>query len=421
MKQIIKFIGFKAAFLATLFVGNAADWPQYRGPNHDGSTPEKISIEWPTEGPKQIWKAELGDSFGSFAVAGGKAFCFIQRKIDGQEAEVAIALDANTGKELWASLLGKPTYDKQGGDGPRSTPTVDGDLVCFLGAYQVLSCLDAKTGKGIWRHDLVKEFGGSVIKWNNAASPILDGNLIFVNAGGDGQAFLAFNKKDGKLVWKSGSDKPTHASPVPATILGVRQIIFFTQSGLVSVAATDGKTLWSYPFPYRTSTASDPIVWNDIVYCSAGYGVGGGACKISKTANGFSATQLWRHEGGTVNHWTTPVCKDGYLYGIFGFKEFGRGPLQCVEIATGKEMWSQPGFGTGGATILVGGTHVLVQGDKGPLVLVEATPKSYNEVARAQPLGGKCWTMPVVSGGRIFARNTKEGVCLDVATHVAEK
>ena len=397
----------------------ATDWPQYRGPNHDGSTPEKISLKWPTEGPRQVWKAELGYSFGSFAVAGGKAFCFIQRKVDGQDREVAVALDANSGKELWASPVGQPTYDKQGGDGPRSTPTVSGGFVYLLGAYQVLSCLDANTGKEIWQRDLVKEFGGTVIRWNHAASPVLDGDLIFVNAGGDGQAFLAFNKKDGKLAWKGGSDKPTHASPVPATILGVRQVIFFTQSGLVSVSTQDGKILWRHPFPYTTSTASDPIVWNDIVYCSAGYGVGGGACQITKTGNDFSAKELWRHKGGTVNHWTTPVGKDGYLYGIFGFKDFGKAPLNCVDISTGKEIWSQPGFGSGGGTILVGGTHVLVQSDKGPLVLVEATPKGYNELARAQPLGGKCWTMAVVSGGRIFARNTKEGVCLDVAPQIA--
>ncbi|MEO5804532.1 MAG: PQQ-binding-like beta-propeller repeat protein [Verrucomicrobiota bacterium] len=411
--------------LSFIFTGlisiQAADWPQYRGPNHDGSTPEKISTKWPVEGPKQIWKAELGDSFGSFAVAGGKAFCFIQRKADGQDAEVAIALDANTGNELWATPLGKPTYDKQGGDGPRSTPTIDGDRVYFLGAYLVLSCLDAKTGKKVWQHDLVKDFNGTVIKWNHAGSPTLDGDLIFVNAGGAGQAFLAFNKKDGKLVWKNGDDKPTHSSPVPTTILGTRQIIFFTQSGLVSAEPMTGKILWRFQYPFRTSSAIDPVVWNDIVYCSAAYGVGGGTCKISKTGNKFSAKELWRHEGDTVNHWSTPVCKDGFLYGLFGSKEYGRGPLKCVDISTGKEIWSQPGFGSGGGTILVGDAHLLVQGDKGPIVLVEATPNGFNEIARAQPLGGQNWTMPVVSGGRIFARNTKEGVCLDVSPKIAGK
>jgi outer membrane protein assembly factor BamB len=418
MKTRTNLIGFSAAFLAAVLPGLAADWPQYRGPNHDGSTPEKISTKWPAEGPKQIWKAELGDSFGSFAVAGGKAFCFIQRKVNGENAEVAIALDADTGKELWAKPLGKPTYDKQGGDGPRSTPTVDGDRVYFLGAYLVLTCLDAKTGKQIWQHDLVKEFDGKVIKWNHAGSPILDGDLIFVNAGGEGQAFLAFHKKDGKLAWKSGDDKPTHASPVPATIHGVRQIIFFTQSGLVSAEPASGKILWRQEFPFRTSSAADPIVWNDMVYCSAAYGVGAGCFKISKNGNQFSSKELWR-ERDVINHWSTPVCKDGYLYGLYGSKEFGRGPLKCIEMATGKEVWSQAGFGSGGGTILVGGNYLLVQGDKGPLVLVEATPKGYHEAARAQPFGGQCWTMPVVSGGRIFARNTKEGVCLDVAPQVA--
>ncbi len=403
-----------------LTVGRAADWPQYRGPNIDGSSPEKILKSWPKEGPREIWKASLGPSFGSFAVSGGKAFCFIQRKVDGEDKEVALALDANTGKEIWAIPLGKPTFDKQGGDGPRSTPTVDGDRVYFMGANLVLTCLDSAKGSLVWQHDLVKEHNGRVIEWKSAASPILEGDLIFVNGGGKGQALLAFNKSDGKLIWKGQDDKPTHASPVPATLHGVRQVIFFTQNGLVSVTPTTGEVLWRFPFPFRTSTAASPVVWQDVVYCSAGYGVGGGACRVSKTAKGFAATEIWRHPGATMSHWSTPVCKDGYLYAVIGFKEFGRAPLKCIEIATGKEKWSQSGFGSGGATILVG-DHILVQGDRGPLVLVEAKPDAYKEIARAQPLGGKCWTMPVVSNGRIYARNTKEGICLDVAPQAAAK
>ena len=407
--------------LASFLPCSGADWPQYRGPEHDGSTPEKIATGWPQEGPKTVWRAPLSDSFGSFAISQNKAYCFIQRKVDGQDREVAIALDAQTGKEMWAVPLGEATYDKMGGDGPRSTPTIDGNRIYFLGAYQVLSCLDATSGKLVWQKDLVKEFNGNVIRWNHAASPVIDGNLIFVNAGGPGQALLAFHKADGKLAWKGEDDLPTHASPVPATIHGQRQIIFFTQQGLVSVRPDNGKVLWRQPFPFKTSTASNPIVWEDIVYCSAGYGVGGGAYRVVKTGTGFSTKELWRHEDNTINHWTTPVCKDGYLYGIYGFKEYGKAPLKCIEIATGKEVWSEPGFGSGGATILVGGSHVLVQGDRGPLVLVEATPKGYKEAARCQPLGGKCWTMPVVSNGRIYARNTKEGICLDVSLKVSAR
>jgi len=206
---------------------------------------------------------------------------------------------------------------------------------------------------------------------------------------------------------------------VPVTMHGVRQVIFFTQGGLVSVTPAKGEVLWRFPFPFRTSTAISPVVWQDIVYCSAGYGVGGGACRVSKRASGFEAREVWRNKD-VISHWATPVCQDGYLYAVIGFKEFGTAPLKCIEIATGREKWAQPGFGSGGATVLVDG-HVLVQGDRGPLVLVEAKPDAYKEIARAQPLGGKCWTMPVVSNGRVYARNTKEGVCLDVAPPTAAK
>ncbi|MCX8092162.1 MAG: PQQ-like beta-propeller repeat protein, partial [Verrucomicrobiae bacterium] len=157
----------------------AADWPQYRGPNHDGSTPERILTVWPKDGPRVLWRAPLGPSFGSFAVSGSRAFAFIQRPVDGTDREVAVAFDADTGRELWAVPLGPPTYDKQGGDGPRSTPTVDGDRVYFLGAHLTLSCLDAATGKVLWQHDLVKKFNGRVLRWNSAASPVLDGDRIF--------------------------------------------------------------------------------------------------------------------------------------------------------------------------------------------------------------------------------------------------
>lgn len=391
----------------------AADWPQYRGPNHDGSSSEEILKTWPSAGPKLIWKAPLGPSFGSFAVSGARAFCFVQRKVDGADREVAIALDATTGKELWSVSLGKPTYDQQGGDGPRSTPTVSGNRAYFFGAYQVLSCLDAANGKQIWQHDLVKEFGGLVIKWNSAASPVVDGDLVIVNGGGGGQAFLAFNKLNGALVWKGGEDAPTHATPTPATIHDVRQLIFITQQGLVSIASGDGRMLWKYPYPHHASTACSPIVYGDIVYCSAAYGIGAGAVRVTKAGNDFSATELWRKPGQLMNHWTTPVCKDGYLYGIYGLGQNATAPLKCVELVTGKEMWSQPGFGGGGATILVDGC-VLAQSDRGPLILAEAKPDAYHELARAQIYGGQCWTMPALSNGKVFARNTKEGFCLDL-------
>ncbi len=415
--------------LISVAATQAAEWPQYRGPNFDSSSPEKLTAKrWPANGPRLLWKAPLSDGFSSFTVSAGKAFTLVQREVEGAKREVCVALDANTGKEHWSVPFGSVKTgdggqsgapDNAGGDGPRSTPVVSDGRVYVMSAKLLLSCLEAVSGNLVWQKDLLKEHAGRNISWDNAASPVIDGNLVFVAGGGPGQSLLGINKKDGAVVWKVEDEKMTHSTPVVANILGARQVIFFTQSGLVSVAPKSGALLWRHPFPYKVSTAMSPIVSGDMVYCSAGYGVGAGACKITKTGTSFTATELWRKPNELPNHWSTPVVKDGYLYGMFQFKEYGKGPLKCVELATGKEIWSQPGFGPGGM-ILVDG-HVVVLGDAGQLVLVEANPKAYTEVARAKVLEGKCWSTPVISNGRIYARSTKEGVCVDVAGKSAQR
>jgi outer membrane protein assembly factor BamB len=405
--------------IASMSEVRGADWTEYRGPNHDGSSVEKL--KWPAGGPGELWKVPLTDGFSSFAVGGGKAYTLVQREVDGANMEVCVALDAASGKELWAAPLGVAKYDgggnagasdNKGGDGPRSTPAIDGKNVYTMSSRLVLDCFDVSNGKKVWAHDLTKEYAGHNIQWQNAASPLIDEGMVFVAGGGAGESLLAFDKADGHLVWKGQDEKMTHSTPTAAMIYGVRQVIFFTQSGLVSMAEKDGKLLWKYPFRYSTSTAMTPIVWKDVVYCSAGYGVGAGACKVSKAGDQFKATQLWFEPANVLNnHWSTPVCKDGFLYGIFGFKEFGKAPLKCVEIATGKVHWSKEGFGPGGCTLVDG--NVLVLSDAGDLVLVKASPEAYAEVGRKHVVAGKCWSSPCVSNGRIYARSTKEGACLD--------
>ena len=418
---------FLISSLAVAAPAMAVDWTQFRGPNHDGISTEKIQKSWPANGPHTVWKVPMNAGFSSLTLGGGKVYSLVAREIDGADQEVCAAFDAATGREAWAMPLGIAKYsgggdsgtaDNKGGDGPRSTPSFDGGKVYATSGRLVLDCFNAADGKKLWSHDLVKEYGGRNIGWENAASPLIDGDLVFMAGGGQGQALLAFDKKDGHLVWKGQDDKMTHSTPVAATILGERQIIFFTQKGLVSVAPKTGNVVWRYPFKYAVSTAMSPIVSGDIVYCSAGYNVGSGACRISKSGSEFTATELWMTPGNSLaNHWSTPVCKDGYLYGLFGFKDYGHCPLKCVEIATGKEVWSKEGFGPGGCTLVDG--HVLVLSDKGELVLVKAEPTAYSEVARTKAITGKCWSSPCVSNGRIYARSTREGICVDVAVPMA--
>jgi len=397
---------------------DAADWPYYRGPNFDGSTGETISADW-AKGLQQVWKIQTPNGFSSFAVGGGLAVTQISRGGNG----TVLAVDAKTGKEKWAVSLGRADYgngggnsgapNNKGGDGPRSTPAIDGNHVYILSSDLELLCINASTGKTAWKKDIINDLGGRNIRWENAASPLIDGDLVFLAGGAPGKALMAFSKKDGSVAWAGEDDMMTHSTPVVAEILGTRQIIFFTQKGLVSCEPKAGKVLWRYAFPYKVSTAMTPIVGGDIVYCSAGYGVGSGAVKITKEGNNFKATEIWRQAGNTtkvLNHWSTPVYKDGHIYGMFGFKRYANGPILCVDIATGNIKWSQQGFGAG--NVILAGDKVLALTDYGDLVLVAADPAGYKELARMKAVAGKCWSTPTVSNGMIYARSTKEGVCL---------
>ena len=372
-----------------------------------------------------IWKVPLRNGFSALTVAGGKVFTLVTRQVDGADQEVCLALDAGSGKELWASPLGIAKYDgggdngapgNEGGDGPRSTPAYDDGKVYTYSARMVLKCLNAADGKTVWACDVAAEHAGQNIRWQDASSPLIDGDLVFVAGGGPGQALLAFDKKDGHVVWKGQNVTMTHSTPVAATILGTRQVIFFTATELLSLAPGTGQVLWRFPFPTGgSSAAASPVVSGDIVYASMAYNKGTRVYRISKNGDAFAATPLWERSGNNeANHWSTPVCSGGYLYGIFGQAQtvFGTGPLECVDIATGQVKWSHNGFGPGGLTLVDG--HVLVLSDTGDLVLVRATPEGYREDARCHAVNGKCWNYAAVSNGRIYARSTREGACLDV-------
>jgi outer membrane protein assembly factor BamB len=335
-----------------------------------------------------------------------------------------VAHDAATGKEVWSAPLNFPKYDgggdsgtpdNKGGDGPRSTPTIIGNNVCVLSSQLVLACFDGANGNVLWKRDLVAEHAGRNIQWQNAASPLFAGGLIYVGGGGPGQSLLAVDPKDGRVVWKAFDEKITHATPVAVNIHGQGQIIFFLQSGLLAVEPKTGRELWRYSFDYKTSTAASPVVSGDIVYCSAGYGVGAGAVRITKEGLGFKATELYRSRGNKplANHWSTPVVKDGYLYGMFQFKEYGDGPVKCVDIKDGSVKWEKAGFGPG--NVILAGDQVLALSDAGELVLMAAEPGAYKEIARADVLDGKCWTTPVLANGRIYVRSTTEAACYDVS------
>src|ERR1043166_5950194 len=253
-----------AALLAGVSSNMASDWPQYRGTGTDGVSSERILTTWPADGAKRLWTVKTPAGFSSFSVLNGKAFTVVSRYIGANLSEVCVAMDAESGKELWATPTGPAKYlggadsgaeGNTGGDGPRSTPTANGDRVYVYSAHLALHCFDAATGKSVWKKDIAAEFNGRNIRWESAMSPVVDGELLYVAGGGAGQSILAFNKATGAPVWKTGDETMTQATPAVATIQGVRQVIFLMQSGLVSLEATTGKPLWQFAFPFRTATA----------------------------------------------------------------------------------------------------------------------------------------------------------------------
>lgn len=409
------------AALITLRFTNAADWPQYRGPLGDGVSAENIAnSDWAATPPKILWKAPTPLGFSSFAVADGRVFTVIAKETDGGEkSEFCLALNADSGDQLWSVQLGTSDYGHDGGnagargntggDGPRSTPATDGERVYVYDSHMVLSCFDAASGELVWQHDILEQFAGRQIKWKNATSPLLAGDIVFVGGGGAGQSFLAFNKVNGQLVWKSGDETITHATPRLARIHDKPQVIFFAQSGLVSLDENNGTELWRSEFPFSVSTAASPVVENNNVYCSAGYSVGAQLVKVTDSAK---PEQLWFKPNRLMNHWSTPVALDGHLYGIFEFKKYGKAPLQCVEIATGEIKWDERGFGPGNCILV--GDKLVVLSDAGEVVIVAATPDGYKELGRMQAVSGKCWSTPAYSNGRIYVRSTEEAACIKV-------
>ena len=399
----------------------AADWPQYRGPDHDGSSSEPIRTDWTKTPPKVVWKRAIEPAWSSITVSGGRAFTQVNRQISGEATEVCVALDADTGRELWATSLDEASYPHAGTgstDGPRSTPSVDGDRVYVFTSYLKLICLRADDGTVVWSRDFIAEFPGTeAISWQNAASPLVVGDLVFLNSNVANQRLMAVRKSDGVTVWKGQNDTMTHATPAYATIAGTPQVVFQTLRGLVGVVPETGAVLWRYGFsPSATSTASTPVIADGHVYGSCAYSLGAWTARVTKTGDTFSVGQTdYKRSSSYQNHWATPVHHEGHLYSII---ERTPKNMACFSLAGRTNRWTtaKVGSGTPGyASMIKVGGKLLVLRESGELVLVEPDPAAYTEIARYQALSGTSWNHPAFSGGRIYARSDTQIVALDVA------
>jgi outer membrane protein assembly factor BamB len=398
----------------------SSDWPQWRGPNRDGLSRETgLLTDWPKEGPKKLWEAKTGVGYSSLAVASGRVYTVLQD----EDKEAVVCWNADTGQELWRFRY-PCKYENSFGSGPRSTPTVDGDRVYTVGATGIFHCLNAVKGDKLWRHDLLEEFNAETPRWGVSFSPLVEGDLVFTTPGGpNGNSLAAFDKVSGDLAWKKYDDPAAYSSPVTATIGGIRQIIFFTQNGLVSVGPKDGALYWRYPWETNFGcNVSTPIVVGDYVFISSGYDKGCVLLEVTKSAPSplapggrgdggegavFQAKPVYEHNR-MRNHFSSSVrFKDA----IYGFDDF---TLICMDFRTGKTLWEHKGFKKG--SLLIADGHLIILSESGEVALAEATPDAYRQKASFQFSHNKCWTVPVLANGRLYVRDEEKIACYEVGT-----
>ena len=401
------------ALLLLTAAAQAADWPQWRGPQRDGISSETglFTAEQPFA---EAWRTPLGRGFSGIAIADGRVFTMFAQGDD----EFAVCLDAHTGEEHWRFRTGPYYTETQGGDGPRSTPTVDGELVYVLGAQGQLYALSAASGTKVWEKDLVAEFGSKVPRWGFSTSPLVEGNLLLVEVGGLNSNFLvemivdrrasatvvAFDKASGQTAWTALDDKMGYSSPIAFTAGGQRQLAFFTGYSLTGLAPADGQTLWTYPWKtsYDINVATPIFIPPNRVFISSGYDKGAAVVQIGP---GEEVEEIWRNKA-MQNQFTTSVYYQDHLYG------FHKAVLKCIDPHTGAEKWKARGFGNG--TLIAADGHLILLGEQGNLGLAEATPTGFQAKASYPALHGRCWTAPSLAAGRLYLRDESEIICLNI-------
>ena len=383
---------------------HAADWPQWRGPNRDGvSTEKEWSPTWTADGPKQLWKANVGIGASSVAVAAGRLYTMG----NANNTDSVVCLDAATGKEIWRHSYPQQLDKRMFEGGPASTPTVEGSRVFTLSQQGDIFCLDAATGKPVWHKNLASDFHGKRPQWGWACSPLVEEDMLIVDCGAPGESTIALDKATGATKWKSGANDAGYGSPVAFNLGPVRCVAIFKATSLVGLDAASGRQLFEHP--WKTSydvNAATPVVSGDRIFISSGYDAG---CELVQVSAG-GAKSLWRNKN-MRNHINSCVLWQGHLYGIDG--QAGGGTLRCLDFQTGSVKWTQSV--NGGALMIADGKIILLN-ERGELMVADASPAGFKPAARAQVIGGHCWVVPVLAGGKIYCKNNQgDLVCLNAS------
>jgi outer membrane protein assembly factor BamB len=382
------------------------EWFQWRGANRDGiSTETGLLQDWPKGGPREVWRsAGLGNGYSSFSTSGGRLYTLGARSSN----EYVIAIDRASGKKAWETLNGR-RYRNDRGDGPRSTPTVDGDRLYVLGGSGDLTSLDAATGKKIWSVNLVQKFGGVNPYWGYSESPLIVGDRILVNAGGRRASIVAVSKADGSTLWQQHNDGAGYSSPMLMRTGSLNQVIFFTESHTLAVDPRDGRLLWTYAKASNgTANIATPIVRGTRVFVSSDYGTGAALLDVRAAGNLATANEVY-FTRDMRNHHASSVLVGDHVYG------FSSSILTALKFDTGTMAWRDRSVGKG--SLIFADNRLYLYSEDGVVGLAEASPTAYREHGRftvSQQSGLPTWSHPIVANGLLVIRDQDNVYAYDV-------
>jgi len=392
----------------------AADWPQWLGPRRDGASPEKVGA-W-KEAPKVLWRQPVGEGHSSPVVADNRVF--VHAKVKDKDEEEVVAFDARSGEQQWRTSYARDKVTTLFGNGPRATPSVVGGKVYTFGLSGVLTCLDATSGKQVWQVDTLKKFDAKNLFFGMSCSPLVDGKRVFINVGGKGASVVAFDSDKGDVVWQSQDDKASYASPILLAGQKMPELVFLTHDGVLSLNPSDGKVQRRYSLVDKLSESSTtPVRVGDLLLVSS-ITLGSVGLRLDSQDTPPKYDAAWKNPQLT-SYFSTPVpISNEHVYLVTGTPPPSlkvEATLHCIEAKTGKIVWKRPNVGKYHASLLrLGDGKLLLLEDHGNLALLEPSSEKYTELARAKVCGSQVWAHPALSGGKLYVRDEKELVCLQM-------
>ncbi len=382
------------ALLATASApAQTTSWPNWLGPKHDGVSHEKgWSSDWPADGLKKVWSREIGIGFSSVSLADDVLYTMGHVK----GTEYVYAIEATTGEKVWSHSYECELVDNLHEGGPGATPTIDGEVLYTLGRGGQLFCLNRTDGKVIWEKDLRTDLEVRLHEWGFCGSPYILGDQLLLEAG----RVVSYDKHTGKKNWQTAKHKAGYGSVAPFKHKGETLLATLDCDGLRVTRAKDGSEIdfVGWKSPYRTNSTT-PIIRGDKIFISSGYNVGAGLFQlVDGKLKEIYTTRKMR------NHFNNSILWGDYLYGFDGNSNLGRVvQLTCIQWDTGEVAWQKRGFGCG--SLMVADGKLLILSEDGKLVVVDASPEKFNQLAESEILTGRCWTIPVLLDRHVYARN----------------